>query len=278
MNTDNEETKHRLRTVLTIAGSDSGGGAGIQADLKTFTSLGLFGTSAITCLTAQHPNGVVGVKPIAPAFVKQQIDVVCENFPIFAAKTGMLYSADIVRAVANADVYEGIAVLVVDPVMISSTGFRLLQADAVDAIRTDLLPVARVVTPNLYEAEIFCGYPINSVEDMRSAARDIGYRYDVACVVTGGHLPGNEVVDVLFDEGEEFIYSAERVSVPQTHGVGCAFSAALTVFLAQRRLLCDSVQLAKEYVVRALEHAERTGGHYPLNFEAAAADMESLKE
>lgn len=273
-----EDASQNMRTVLTIAGSDSGGGAGIQADLKTFTSLGLFGTSVVTCLTAQNPNGVSGILPVEPSFVAKQIEAVCDSFPIFAMKTGMLYSPEIVHVVADEDIYEGIAVLVVDPVMISNTGVRLQKDETMEAVCRELLPLARVVTPNIQEAEVMCGHPIAGLDDVRKAAREIGDRYDVACVVKGGNLPGDDVVDVLYDEGDEYLYTSHRVNAKQTHGAGCAFSAALTVFLAQRRLLCDAVELSKEYVVWALEHARPTGPHYPLNFEAAAAIMAYVKE
>lgn len=267
-----------MRTVLTIAGSDSGGGAGIQADIKTFTSLGLFGTSVITCLTAQNPDEVRGIFPVDPAFVAQQIEAVCESFPIFAVKTGMLYSPEIINVVADEDIHEGIPVLVVDPVMVTSSGVRLLKAEAIEAICEKLLPLARIVTPNLHEAEILCGHSISSVEEMRKAAREIGDRYDVACVVKGGGLPGDEVTDILYDEGEEYIYTSERIAALQTHGAGCTFSAALTAFIAQRRLLADAVELAKEYVINALETSLPAGRHSPLNFEAAAAAMDYVKE
>lgn len=267
-----------MRSILTVAGSDSGGGAGIQADLKTFTSLGLFGTSVVTCLTAQNPDRVFGILPVDPLFVAKQIEAVCDSFPIFAMKTGMLYSPEIVRVVADEDIYEGIAVMVVDPVMASACGARLEKDHTIEAICRELLPLARVVTPNIQEAEVIWGNSISSQDDMRRAACDIGHRYDVACVIKGAHLPGDEVVDVLYDEGEEFIYSSYRVEARQTHGAGCTFSAALTAFLAQRRLLCDAVDLAKEYVVRALEEARPTGPHTPLNFDAAAALMAYTKE
>lgn len=252
--------------ALTIAGSDSGGGAGIQADLKTFSALRVFGTSAITCVTAQNPAGVSAIQSIEPATVKEQIRKVCESFPVAAAKTGMLYSADIIRAVAEADIEYGIPVLVVDPVMVASSGARLLQADAVEALCSILLPTARVITPNLHEAEIIIGRSISTVDELRAAAREIGERYDVACVAKGGHLEGAEVTDVLFDEGEEIVLRVPRIPVAETHGCGCAFSAALTAYLARGQLLADAVRDAKDYVVGALEHALRVGSHQPLHF------------
>ncbi|HMP73034.1 MAG TPA: bifunctional hydroxymethylpyrimidine kinase/phosphomethylpyrimidine kinase [Kiritimatiellia bacterium] len=264
----NTSSNPRLAAVLTIAGSDSGGGAGIQADLKTFSALGVYGTSVLTCVTAQNPRSVDGVFAIPPEFVARQIQTVCEGFPITAAKTGMLYSAEIIRAVAQADVTQGIPILVVDPVMVAASGARLLQADAVEAMRTDLLPHARVITPNLHEAEILVGHPITSVNELRAAARKIGDLYDVACIAKGGALGGSEVVDVLYDEGEERVFTSPRLSTPQNHGAGCSFSAALTAGLGQGRLMADAVERARAFVASALEHAVQVGDHFPLNFEA----------
>ena len=267
MNTRTDDAnKSKLKVALTIAGSDSGGGAGIQADIKTFSSLGVFGTSAITCVTAQNPDEVRGIMALEPSFVDQQIRAVSESFPVSAAKTGMLYSADIIRVVARDDIREGIPILVVDPVMVASSGARLLQADAVDALCSELLPQARVVTPNLHEAEILYGRSISSADELRAAARKIGERFDLACVVKGGHLAGAEVIDVLYDEGEEYVFTSPRVDIDETHGAGCAFSAALTAFLAKGELLSESVAAAKEYVRRALEQALSVGRHRPLNF------------
>lgn len=258
---------HASRPVtLTIAGSDSGGGAGIQADLKTFAALSCFGTTAITCVTAQNPEGVSAIQAIDPEIVVQQIRMVCDGFPVAAAKTGMLYSSEIIRAVAAADVRQGIPVLVVDPVMVASSGARLLKADAIDAFCRDLLPQARVITPNLHEAEILCGRPITSVDDLREAARAIGERFDVACVAKGGHLGGDEVFDVLFDEGEETVFRGPRIAAVESHGCGCAFSAALTAWLARGELLSEAVGKAKDFVVGALEHALVAGRHRPLRF------------
>ncbi len=251
---------------MTIAGSDSGGGAGIQADLKTFSALGVFGTSAITCVTAQNPDQVAGIAPLEPEMIQKQIKAVCDDFPLTAAKTGMLYSADIIRAVAAEDMREGIPILVVDPVMVAASGARLLQADAVEALCGDLLPKARVVTPNIHEAEILCGTSIGSVDEMRTAARHIGDKFDLACVVKGGHLSGDEVVDVLYDEGEESLFGSPRLYDVHTHGAGCTFSSALTAYLARRELMTDAVEKAKAFVEQALKQAIQVGRHRPLNF------------
>lgn len=255
-----------MPVVMTIAGSDSGGGAGIQADLKTFSALEVYGTSAITCVTAQNPHKVAGIHAIPPDEVTRQIATVCEGFPVQAAKTGMLYSAEIIRAVAQADISQGIPILVVDPVMVAASGARLLQADAIEAMRADLLPQARVLTPNLHEAEILCGHAISNVEELRAAAREIGDLFDVACVAKGGNLGGEEVVDVLYDEGEESVFRGPRVDVKQSHGAGCSFSAALTAFLAKGYWMSDAVEQAKRYVSNSLQHAIEIGDHHPLHF------------
>jgi hydroxymethylpyrimidine/phosphomethylpyrimidine kinase len=259
-------TDGHLPVVLTIAGSDSGGGAGIQADLKTFSALGVFGTSAVTCLTAQNPGGVSAIRELDAKFVTEQIRAVCDAFPVAVAKTGMLYSADIIRAVADEDLREGISVLVVDPVMTSASGAKLVKDDAVQALCADLLQHARVVTPNLHEAQILCGHSIMSPDEARAAAQEIGDKYDVACVIKGAHLEGDEVLDVLYDEGEEFVFKGPRIPVKETHGAGCAFSAALAAYLARGFLLSDAVGKAKLYVRRSLEQAVQAGAHTPLNF------------
>jgi hydroxymethylpyrimidine/phosphomethylpyrimidine kinase len=261
-------TPEEVPVVLTVAGSDSGGGAGLQADLQTFAALGTFGTCAVTCVTAQTPNAVGDVVALTPAIVRSQIRAVCGAFPVRAAKTGMLYSREIIETVAAADVRQGIPILVVDPVMVSASGARLLKADAVEALCSTLLHEARVVTPNLHECEILCGHAITSVADLRQAAREIGDHYDVACVAKGGHLPGPEVVDILYDEGEEHIYAAPRITDTDTHGAGCAFSAALTAYLARRELMKDAVGKAKDYVLKAMRNARPAGPFRPLFFLA----------
>lgn len=258
--------------VLSIAGSDSGGGAGIQADLKTFESFSVYGTTAITCVTAQNPAGVQGIQPMGADFVADQIRTVCEGFPIAAAKTGMLYSTEIIRAVAQAVVRQGVPVLVVDPVMVASSGAQLLRSDAIEALCSDLLPHARVITPNAHEAEILWGHPVRSVDDLKAAARDICERYDVACIAKGGHLPGEEVIDVLFDEGQEWVFKAPRILADETHGCGCSFSAALTACLARGKHLGEAFALAKKYVAASMKHAPSVGRHRPLMFHRRGDD------
>jgi hydroxymethylpyrimidine/phosphomethylpyrimidine kinase len=204
---------------LTIAGSDSGGGAGIQADLKTFAAFGVFGMTAITALTAQNTTGVYGVVEIAPEFVAQQIEVVVTDIGVDAVKTGMLANAVIIEAVAAKVKEHDLQPLVIDPVMISKSGAPLLKSDAVNALKTQLLPFATVVTPNLHEAQVITGRTLTNVEQMRDAARaiyDLGARH---VVIKGGHLEG-AAVDALFD-GNEFIeLHSERLTNPSTHGTG----------------------------------------------------------
>lgn len=243
---------------MTIAGSDSGGGAGIQADIKTFERLGVFGTSAVACLTAQNPNAVRRISGVQPDMVALQIATVCEAFRVSAAKTGMLYSERIIEAVAEALEAAEIPVLVVDPVMAATSGARLLRPGASKILCSRLLPMARVITPNVPEAEFLCGRPIKTVKALQAAAREIGERYGAACVVKGGHLPGRNAVDALFDarpaagSEPERIFTARKPAETKTHGTGCMFSAALTAFLAQGWNLPDSVKKAKRFVYGAI--------------------------
>ena len=251
---------------LTIAGSDSGGGAGIQADLKTFEAFGVFGTSVVTCLTAQNPDEVTGILPATPDAVKRQLRTVGRGFPVAAAKTGMLYSAEIIRAVARGFKAGLRCPLVVDPVMVATSGARLLRAEAVAALCRELLPLATVITPNLPEAEILAGRVIRSVADLRAAAQTIAERYGSACVVKGGHLEGARVVDVLYDGRRFHEFAGRRQLARETHGTGCTFSAAVTASLAQGASLPAAVRAAKVFVAGALRHARRAGTHYPLHF------------
>lgn len=254
-----------IPTVLTIAGSDSGGGAGIQADLKTFTALGVFGTTAITCITAQNPDEVRGVLSIDPAMVALQIKTVCEGFPVAAVKTGMLYASAIIETVVRSVLENRISTLVVDPVMVATSGARLLAEDAVEAMCSHLFPLATVITPNVPELEVLCGCRIVSIDDLRSAAMEAGKKYNVACAAKGGHLEGAEVVDVLYADGDTTVFSSERIHVRETHGTGCTFSAALTAGLAKGKSLKDSVEVARNFVGCALKHFLKTGSHSPLN-------------
>jgi hydroxymethylpyrimidine/phosphomethylpyrimidine kinase len=254
-----------MKTALTIAGSDSGGGAGIQADLKTFAALGVYGTSAIAALTAQNTMGVSGVHVVPAEFVTQQIESVTSDIGCDAVKTGMLASAAIVEAVAATVEALDLPNLVVDPVMIAKSGDRLLDVDAVHAVKSTLLRLARVVTPNVPEAEVLADMRIQSLADMREAARRIMRHRPAAVIVKGGHLAGDTVTDVLFDGDRLLELSEPRVESRYTHGTGCTFSAAIAAYLARGQSLPDATRGAKTYVTAAMRSGIDLGtGHRPL--------------
>lgn len=257
-------------TVMTIAGSDSGGGAGIQADLKTFAAHGVYGTSAITAITAQNTVGVTAVQEIDLEVIAAQIDAVVEDMKPVAVKTGMLSSPDIVRLVAEKTREHGWQTLVVDPVMIASSGAKLLRDEAVATYQNDLLPLATVTTPNLPEAAELAGIEIASADDAREAARAIhglGVRY---VVIKGGHMEamgsGGESLDLLFD-GSDFIeYGLPWIDTTSNHGTGCTFASALTAQLALGSDVEAAFRGAKKYVWEAMNAAYPVGhGHGPLN-------------
>jgi len=255
----------RLPVAMTIAGSDSGGGAGIQADLKTFAALGVHGTSAITAITAQNTVGVTDVFEFPPLLVVAQIDAVVSDIGVAAAKTGMLSSAAIIEAVAAAIRTHAITQLVVDPVMVAKGGARLLRDDAVDALRTILLPLAAVITPNLPESEVLLGRSITTLDERREAAEDLVRLGARAAVVKGGHAEG-DAVDI-YSDGEELIeLSAARIDTPNTHGSGCTFSAAIAAYLATGLSTADAVRRAKAFISSAIEFSIEVGkGHGPVN-------------
>jgi hydroxymethylpyrimidine/phosphomethylpyrimidine kinase len=255
-----------IAKALTIAGSDSGGGAGIQADLKTFAALGVYGSSAITAITAQNTVGVTAVHEIPTEVIAAQLDAVLGDIGADAAKTGMLSSAPIIATVAAAVRRWGLARLVVDPVMVAKSGDRLLREDAVRALREELLPLALVVTPNIPEAETLAGMTIQAEEDRREAARRIaafGPRY---VVVKGGHAEGDPI-DFLYDGATTIpIGSGPRIDTPNTHGTGCTFAAAITAGLARGYEVERAVREAKTYLTEALRASYRVGaGHSPVH-------------
>jgi hydroxymethylpyrimidine/phosphomethylpyrimidine kinase len=256
----------QLAVALTIAGSDSGGGAGIQADLKTFAALGTHGTSAITCLTAQNPKGVYGIQACRPEIVRQQIEAVFGELQPAAVKTGMLYSAPIIRVVAESlRRYRGVPV-VVDPVMVSTSGAQLLKPAAVRALCDQLLPLATVVTPNLDEAEILVGEKLRSVTDLRAAAHCLQRRFGCAALVKGGHLRGlREAVDIFYDGRQELLLSAPFVRGVSTHGTGCTYAAAIAGHLARGCALPRAVERAKDYITQAISQSQTAAGHGVLN-------------
>lgn len=256
-----------IARVLIVAGSDSGGGAGIQADLKAVSARGAFGLTAITALTAQNTTGVAGVVEIDPNFVAQQIDVVVADIGVDATKTGMLASAPIIAAVADRVRAHRLAPLVVDPVMIAKSGAPLLRADAVGALKAELLPLATVVTPNRHEAEALSGLTIHTLDDARAAARAIhalGPRY---VVVKGGHVgDGPEAIDVLFDGADFREYRAERLDARHTHGTGCIFASALAAELAKGATIDEALAVAKGLITLAIRHGLALGrGVGPAN-------------
>lgn len=254
-----------MKIALTIAGSDSGGGAGIQADLKTFSALGVYGMSVLTAITAQNTVGVQAVHELPPDFVGAQIDSVMDDIGADAAKTGMLANAAIIEVVAAKIRQHGIQNLVVDPVMVAKSGDALLRRDAVQALKTLLLPLAHVVTPNIPEAEEIVGQKLETETDFRWAARairDLGPQY---VVVKGGHRQG-DAVDLLFDGNEFVALAAPRYSTQHTHGTGCTFAAAIAALLARGLAAKDAVEGAKRYLTQAIAEAFPIGrGHGPVH-------------
>ncbi len=256
----------KLPVALTIAGSDSGGGAGIQADLKTFAALGVHGTSAITAITAQNTLGVTDIVELAPALVAAQIEAVMSDIGAAAAKTGMLSSAEIIEAVVKAIAHFNIRNLVVDPVMVAKGGARLLRDDAVDALRRRLLPLAAVVTPNLPEAEVLLGRPIRTLDERRQAARDLVALGARAAVVKGGHTDEKLSIDHYFDGTDLVELQSPRIVTANTHGSGCVFSAAIAAELAKGGDSLAAVHIAKEFITGAIERSLEVGrGHGPVN-------------
>jgi hydroxymethylpyrimidine kinase/phosphomethylpyrimidine kinase len=251
--------------VLTIAGSDSGGGAGIQADLKTITVLGGFGMSVITALTAQNTLGVYGIHDVPPAFVAAQFDAVATDIGIDAAKTGMLATSEVLRVVAGKIRQYGIEKLVVDPVMVAKGGMSLIREEAKITLIAELIPLAFVLTPNIPEAEVLSGIRISTLSDMKEAARiirNLGARH---VVVKGGHLSG-DAADLLYDGREFRTFSAPRVATEDTHGTGCTYSAAIATCLGRGMDVPGAVGEAKRYITEAIRCAWRVGGgHGPTN-------------
>ncbi len=253
-------------TALTIAGSDSGGGAGIQADLKVFFALGCHGMTALTALTAQNTIGVTAIHEVPADFVTEQIDAVAADIGVDAAKTGMLASAEIVIAVAASIRNHNIEKLVVDPVFVSKHRNRLLAADAVDALRSELFPLATLITPNLYEASALLDREISTLDDMRSAARSLHDLGPAAVLVKGGHLDRDRAIDIFFDGDELHELEGPRYDTEDTHGTGCALSAAICASLAHGRDLYAATHDGKAFVSGAIRRPLRLGaGFGPVN-------------
>ncbi|MDA3797580.1 MAG: bifunctional hydroxymethylpyrimidine kinase/phosphomethylpyrimidine kinase [Kiritimatiellae bacterium] len=253
--------------VMTIAGSDSGGGAGVQADLKTFESIGVFGTSAITCVTAQNPDEVTGIESISVELIQKQILTVVNSFDVAAIKTGMLFSQEIICGVAGVLKRLNNAAIVLDPVMIATSGSNLLQDSAVEALKHELLPLAKVITPNIPEAEVLLQRDIKGLAEARMAVEELSHMFSIDVVLKGGHLEeGKDVYDLLFCENRLHEYVLPKVKVDENHGTGCTFAAALTAYLALGNNLPDAVKKSKEFVTNALKYAVKMGKHQPLNW------------
>ena len=240
-----------MKTALTIAGSDSSGGAGIQADIKTMTANGVFAMSAVTALTAQNTTGVTDIQEATPAFLAAELDAVFTDIFPDAVKIGMVSSAELIRVIAEKLRHYGAKHIVVDPVMVATSGARLLREDAVDAMKECLLPLAEVLTPNIPEAEILSGMEIRTAEDMTAAARIISEKYGCAVLCKGGHQL-NDANDLLWKDGQARWFMGRRIDNPNTHGTGCTLSSAIASNLAKGYDLAESVERAKAYLSGAL--------------------------
>jgi len=259
-------TGHERPIALTIAGSDSGGGAGIQADLKTFHAFEVFGTTVVTAITAQNTRAVTAVQRVEPDVVRAQLDALAADLPPAACKSGMLADAEIIGVVADGLETGAFGPYVLDPVMVAASGARLLEEDAVGALRDRLVPLARVVTPNLAEAAILAGRPVETPDDMRAAGERILALGCRAVLVKGGHLPGDDVEDVLLTAEGERAWSAPKHPLGDAHGTGCTLSAAIAAGLAYVRPLETAVDEALAFTRRALVSAPPRGsGSRPLN-------------
>ena len=259
-------TGTRVARAMTIAGSDSGGGAGIQADLKTFGAMGVFGTCAITTITAQNTVGVNDVLETPTSLIAAQIDAIMEDIGTDAVKTGMLSSVDIIKTVAERIEFHRLSPAVIDPVMVASTGAPLLREDAVDAMRSVMLPLATVVTPNTREARVLTGIEVKTVDDLKAAARMLVEELGAQnAIVKGGHLDG-PATDILYDGADFITLTAERIDTTNTHGTGCTLASAIAAGLAKGLDVPEAVGQAKNYVTAAIRASFPVGhGHGPLN-------------
>jgi hydroxymethylpyrimidine/phosphomethylpyrimidine kinase len=274
----NIERIHQYPRVLSIAGSDSGGGAGIQADLKTFAALGCFGMTAITALTAQNTCGVRAIHPVPPDMLRAQIDAVLEDIGADAVKVGMLHSPEIVRTVAQAIDRHQLSRVVFDPVMVATSGSKLIDDPAIAVLVAELFPRTALITPNLDEAALLVGRPLASAQDMAQAAAELVARGARAVLLKGGHLTGDKVIDVLLEaSGEPIWMAAPRIDTANTHGTGCTLSSAIAAHLALGATLTQAVQQARDFVRQALQAGAsvKTGqGSGPLNHGFAPLPMQ----
>jgi hydroxymethylpyrimidine/phosphomethylpyrimidine kinase len=255
----------RIPVALTIAGSDSSAGAGIQADLKTFSALDVYGLSAVTCVVAETPGRVSKIAPVAVELVREQIEVLLRSFPVAAIKTGLLFSAEIVAEVVRILRQHRSIPLVVDPVMVATSGDALLQDAAIEIYERELFPLAAVLTPNLSEAARLAGNPITDLAAMRAAGQMLTRKYGVPVILKGGHLTGDQAIDLLFENETVTKFSAPFSRGVSTHGTGCTYSAAIAAGLAAGRSLQDTVARAKEFVTAAIKQHYEWGAIHALN-------------
>jgi hydroxymethylpyrimidine/phosphomethylpyrimidine kinase len=271
--TNAQRSTHSPPVALTIAGSDSSAGAGVQADLKTFSALGVYGLTALTCVVAEIPGRVSRIEPISADFVREQITVLCRNFPIAAAKTGLLYTAEIVETVARAivDLLANSAKrfpLVIDPVITATTGDRLLEPGAIALYESKLFPLATLITPNLDEAANLLGQKIRDRQSMEKAARALGRKYRTSILLKGGHLTGKSAIDLLFADGKTTEFAAPFVRGVATHGTGCTYSAAITAGLASGLSLERAIGRAKEFTTASITQHFRWTSNSGENLDA----------
>ena len=271
----NNRTHPMNGRVLICAGSDSGGGAGIQADIKTVTALGCFAATAITALTSQNTKGVFNVLDIPTSFLRQQMTVVLEDIGADVIKTGMLHSAEVIRTISNTlESLGDSSSLVVDPVMVAKGGHSLLQASAVDALKSELIHKADVLTPNIPEAEVLAGIEITSVDDMRRAGECLLRMGASSVLIKGGHLTDDTLTDILLTQSEEKFYSSPRLKTVHTHGTGCTLASAVAAGIAQGLELQIATDRARKYVFEAIRSAPGLGaGHGPLNHAHTISKM-----
>jgi hydroxymethylpyrimidine/phosphomethylpyrimidine kinase len=267
----------QIPVALTIAGSDSSAGAGIQADLKTFSALGVYGITALTCVVAETPGRVAKIEPVSVALVREQIEVLLRAFPVAAAKTGLLFSAEIITEIANTLRGQRSLRLVIDPVMVATSGDPLLEEDAVAVYERELFPLAALLTPNLSEASRLIGDSIGDLNAMHRAGKILTEKYGVPVLLKGGHLSGDEAIDVLFQDDRAMEFSAPFSRNIATHGTGCTYSAAITAGLARGLALEEAVRRAKNFVsaaiaghhawgdIHALNHSPLSGNHSPVS-------------
>ena len=274
-----QERSKPMRTALSIAGSDSSGGAGIQADIKTMSANGVYAMTAVTALTAQNTTGVTDILDSTPAFLSAQLDAVFTDIFPDAVKIGMVSSAELISVIAQKLRQYGARHIVVDPVMVATSGSRLLREDAVEALKTELLPLAEVATPNIPEAEILADMPIRTPADMEAAARKISEQYGCAVLCKGGH-DLNDANDLLWKDGAGYWFNGRRINNPNTHGTGCTLSSAIAANLAKGMALEGAVRRAKEYISGALAAMLDLGhGRGPMNhlFDLKSAYMKEAE-